>query len=127
MAVKILKDARIAAYRFLGFQLVLTSIMIVICGIFIDKYAAYSVFWGGVVCCAANAVFIKRYFVTTDAQQAQAIVKQFYRAEISKLFISVALFVLVIKFAQVSVLVFFLSYILLQFSFWLTPWFFKLK
>lgn len=124
MTVKMLQQARKAAYQFLAFQLILTGIISILFAIFASLNAAYSALLGGAVCVIANSVFISRYFAVTDAQAANTIVKLFYRAEISKLLIIIALFALVMKFVNVLPLTFFITYIVVQLSFWLAPWFF---
>lgn len=76
---------------------------------------SYSVLLGGIVWLLPNFYFVYRSFRMVPAKK---LVAGFYRAEVTKLILSAALFVAVIKILTVSSLFVLVGYLIAQFIFW---------
>jgi F0F1-type ATP synthase assembly protein I len=74
---------------------------------------------GGAVWFFPNLFLV--YQVFTKVGTANTIVRRFYRAEFTKLFLSAVLFIFAIKFFSVNMLAFLLGFSSAQLMFWVTP------
>ena len=74
-----------------------------------------------------NWFFIRQFFSRMGAQVAKDTVKNMYLGEIGKMFLSVILFFLAVKYFHVQALLFLIGYLLAQTSYWASPWIFKTK
>nr|WP_298411488.1 ATP synthase subunit I [uncultured Halomonas sp.] len=85
--------------------------------------AAVSALLGGLVCLLPNAYFAWRAFHYQRARFVRDVVKNFYRAEVGKFGLTVALFMLVFVTVPPSNPVFFFgAYVATLFTQWLGPW-----
>lgn len=109
------------AYRLLAYQLVVTILLAMVAIVISGKRDAGSVVLGGLVCIVPNAYFAKKLFQHQGARAAKQIVKNFYKGEAMKLFLTVALFALVFKFFSINPLLFFVAYMVVQLIFWFAP------
>jgi len=84
--------------------------------------AAYSAGLGGLVCIVPNMVFAFQLFRHHGARAAKKIVNSFYKGEAIKIIISIVLFAIVFIMFDITPLAFFITYIVVQMSFWTAPW-----
>jgi len=83
---------------------------------------AYSAALGGTIYMLPHAYFAWRAFAHRGAQEIRRIVSAFYLAEVVKIVISIGLFIVVFRFVSLSIVPFFLTYILTQSVLWFYPW-----
>ena len=121
------KAARNGIKRLLIGQLVLTGFMTLVFAGAQGVQSAYSAVLGGVVCILPNLYFALKLFRYDGAQAAGNIIKAFYKGEAAKLLITIALFALIFKFIPIEALAFFVTFIVVQFLFWIAPWLFVNK
>lgn len=108
------------------FTLILWQLVVVIiavgilvgCGL---NKSAYSLLLGCLTCIIPTGCFAIKFFAYTGAQAARQIVRSFYRAELIKWLLTASLFALIFNFIPVQPLLFFMSFIGMQTSFWLIP------
>jgi len=87
----------------------------------VNRNVALSAFLGGLVCVLPNMYFARQTFRTRNAQ-AQSLLWSIYFAELIKIILAVALFVIVfIKYKELHPLVFFITYFVAQSCMWLVP------
>lgn len=109
------------ARRLIVVQLSITLLLCLIAVMFSSMEAAKSVLLGGLVCIIPNAYFAKKLFQHQGAQATKKIISNFYQGEALKIILSVALFALVFKFMRIMPLLFFVSYMLVQWVIWFAP------
>ena len=71
-----------------------------------------------------NLVFVLMTFAHAGARQSQKVLRGFYAGEAIKLFLTVLLFVVFLKYGTLSLIAFYISFALLVASQWLAPFFF---
>ncbi len=104
--------------------LVQSAVVFILAVIFfmtIGTVAAMSCVLGGLVCILPSQLFAWLYFRYRGAHSAQQIVGAFYRGEAVKIFITVALFIIVFKHVAIHAMAFFLGFIVAQCVFWVAP------
>lgn len=111
----------IMQFHLLQMTFILISALIVL-AIF-GKQTATSVILGGFVAVIPALFFARKCFQYQGARAAKQILKAFYLGEAIKLFLSMVLFVLVFIFFKVNAFVFFLTYIVVITTHWLSPLF----
>lgn len=89
--------------------------------------AAYSALLGSLICFISSQYFAAQLFKSSSAQAAKTIVKTFYRAEAVKLLLLALMFAIVFIFININALVFFISFMAVQASYWLAPFLFRQK
>lgn len=92
-----------------------------------NSHQAISVFLGGIVAFLPTLLFVKKLFAYEGARAAKQIAQGFYAGQALKIASSVCLFAVVFYFYAVSALAFFLAYIGVVMSHWLSPWIVKHK
>lgn len=116
-----------SAKRLMLIQSGLTIVIAMIVWIALGPKAAVSAVLGGLVSTIPNVVFAKKLFQFHGAQAAKQIVNGFYKGEVLKMVLSVALFSLVFICFNVIPLVFFAVYIGIQMVIWFAPLIFNFK
>lgn len=81
---------------------------------------AIALLLGGVANVVPNAYFCWKMSRQTGAQNAKAILKNFYRGEVSKLLLTAAIFGLIFRFIPVTILPVFVGFIIAQSAFWVS-------
>lgn len=81
--------------------------------------SAYSLLLGSLTFIFPTGCFAIKFFAVAGAQAAGRIVRNFYKAEVIKLMLTVTLFVVILKFIPVDPAVYFISYIGAQMTFWI--------
>ena len=95
-----LTNIRAKAHKLIIIELVVVITIAVLWWIFRDFKSAYSTLLGGLTCIIPSWYFIRKFF-SKKKRTPQAIIKDFYLGEITKLFLSVVLLILIIKFIPV--------------------------
>lgn len=102
-------------------QLITTLLFSIISWLAWDNRGAISALLGGIVAWLPSALFAKKLFQYQGAQQAPAIVKSFYIAEMLKIAFASILFAVVFIGYKVLPQAFFLTYIIVVMNFWFAP------
>ena len=121
MVIRRSQVARAGAYRILLIQLVLAlfaSIAVFYC---YDGKHAYSVLLGAAICIVPNSLFIWQIFANTGAKQSKQVISGFFKAEVSKIVLTVGLFYGVMKTIPVVVAPMILTYVAMYLFFSLAP------
>jgi ATP synthase protein I len=79
---------------------------------------------GGLAYCVPNFLFVWRVFSRTSAQAASSFLVSFFAGEVSKLFLSGILFVLIVKYLTVDFKFVLAGYIAAIVAFWLVSFIF---
>ena len=79
---------------------------------------------GGLAYCVPNFLFVWRVFSRTSAQAARNFLVAFFAGEVSKLFLSAFLFVLIVKYMAVDFKFVLAGYICAIFAFWVVSFIF---
>jgi ATP synthase protein I len=83
--------------------------------------AGASVWVGGLTCAIPHLYFARRFFNATGALATKQIVRGMYRAEMIKLLLTGLLFMVVFKFLPIDILAFFVGFIVVQLTAWVSP------
>lgn len=106
---------KLSTFRALVIQLVVVTLLAVVCTVTLGVIAAYSVLVGGMIALAANAYFTYKAFALYGARSATAIVQSFWAGQVGKMVITAVLFALVfIAVKPINVALLFIGYILIQ-------------
>lgn len=81
---------------------------------------ALSFFLGGLCCVIPNLFFAVRFFGKSGAIDARNILSGFYRAEITKLILTGAMFWLIFSFIPVTIMPIFVGFSIAQLAFWVS-------
>lgn len=103
-------------------QLAVTLIVATLCALMYNTNAAISAMLGGLVCIIPNAYFASNVFKYQGARAAKQIVNSFFKGEALKLITSMLLFTAVFVLYRVNPIAFFVSYIMVLMTHWITPW-----
>ena len=103
-------------------QLAVTLIVATLCALMYNTNAAISAMLGGLVCIIPNAYFARNVFKYQGARAAKQIVNSFFKGEALKLITSMLLFTAVFVLYRVNPIAFFVSYIMVLMTHWITPW-----
>lgn len=103
-------------------QLAVTLIVATLCALMYNTNAAISAMLGGLVCIIPNAYFARNVFKYQGARAAKQIVNSFFKGEALKLITSMILFTAVFVLYRVNPIAFFVSYIMVLMTHWVTPW-----
>jgi ATP synthase protein I len=103
-------------------QLAVTLIAATLCALMYSTNAAISAILGGFVCIIPNAYFARNVFKHQGARAAKQIVNSFFKGEALKLITSMLLFTAVFVLYRVNPIAFFVSYIMVLMTHWITPW-----
>jgi len=106
---------QLPAFRTLVIQLVVVTLLTIVCAATQGVIAAYSVLIGGMIALIANAYFTYKAFQLYGARSMEAIVQSFWAGQVGKMVVTAVLFALVfIAVKPFNVVLLFLGYILIQ-------------
>jgi ATP synthase protein I len=108
--------------RLWALQVLITLLIALIAELQSGNKAAISALLGGSIAILPQALFALIYFKYSGARAAKQIINGFYKGEALKIFLSVGLFALVFITYPIAPLAFFITYITVQLTHWLTPW-----
>jgi len=112
--------------RLLSLQIVVTVCLSF--GYLFDSFrASYSAVLGGVVCILPTLYFATKIFKHAGARAAPKIIQALYWGEAVKIILSVGLFALIFLTVKLSASAFFVTFVVVQLSFWVAPWLFTIK
>jgi ATP synthase protein I len=121
---KLAKKGQVSGLKLVAFQLSLVLIVALISTVFFSNKTGYSALFGGLTFLLPNVVFVLMAFAHAGARQSKKVVRGFYAGEAIKLFLTVLLFVVFLKYGSLSLIAFYISFLLLVISQWLAPFFF---
>lgn len=124
MVDKLAKKSLKSGLKLVAFQLLLVLIVALISTVFFSAKSGYSALAGGVTFLLPNCIFVFMTFAHAGARQTQLVLRGFYAGEAIKLFLTVVLLVVFLKYGTLSLVAFYISFTLLVISQWLTPFFF---
>lgn len=124
MVDKLAKKGQVSGLKLVAFQLLLMLIIALVSTVFFSIKSGYSALAGGVTFLLPNLIFVLMAFAHAGARQTKKVLRGFYAGEAIKLFLTVLLFVVFLKFVLLSLTAFYISFSLLVASQWLAPFFF---
>ncbi|WP_160064822.1 ATP synthase subunit I [Psychromonas sp. L1A2] len=124
MVDKLAKKGQVSGLKLVAFQLLLVLFAALISTVFFSNKAGYSALLGGITFLLPNLIFVLMTFAHAGARQSQKVLRGFYAGEAIKLFLTVLLFVVFLKYGTLSLIAFYISFALLVTSQWLAPFFF---
>jgi ATP synthase protein I len=114
---QILGEGRLTASRILAGQLLLTAIIAAGFAWWADRQTASSSLVGGGIGILTTAFFALRV-LGGGARPLRSVVRAFYVGEAQKIVLTVALFIIAIKWLEVAFLPMFVTYMVTLFMFW---------
>lgn len=127
MVDKLAKKSQTAALKLVVFQFLIMLVLTLISTVFFSLNSGLSVLAGGITFLLPNFVFVWMAFAHAGARQSKKVVRGFYAGEAIKLFLTVILFVVFLKYTTLTLIAFYMSFALLVVSQWLAPFFFYNK
>lgn len=124
MVDKLAKKGQVSGLKLVAFQLLLMIIIALVSTVFFSIKSGYSALAGGVTFLLPNLIFVLMAFAHAGARQTKKVLRGFYAGEAIKLFLTVLLFVVFLKFVLLSLTAFYISFSFLVASQWLAPFFF---
>ena len=124
MVGKLAKKSQRAGLKLVVFQLLIVLIIALISTVFFSVKSGYSALAGGITFLLPNFIFVLMTFAHAGARQTQLVLRGFYAGEAIKLFLTVLLLVLFLKYGALSLTAFYISFSILIVSQWLAPFFF---
>jgi len=121
---KLAKKGQVSGLKLVAFQLLLMLIIALVSTVFFSIKSGYSALAGGVTFLLPNLIFVLMAFAHAGARQTKKVLRGFYAGEAIKLFLTVLLFVVFLKYMLLSLTAFYISFSLLVASQWLAPFFF---
>lgn len=118
-----LKQKKVTIWKLEIVQLTLTLILALSTLAIFGKKIACSVLLSGVVAFIPSLLFARKLFQYQGARSAKQILRAFYLGEAIKFVMSILLFTLVFIFFRVNAPAFFLTYIVVIMTHWLSPLF----
>lgn len=114
-----------AVNRFFLLQLTMTGLCGAVFYMTIGGHAAISSLFAGLTVSLPSYYFAQKLFTYRGAKQARKIVNAFYQGEALKIILTIIMLALVFSLMKIKPLPFFITFIVVQFSFWLAPLLFK--
>ena len=124
MVDKLARKSQRAGLKLVAFQLLLVLIIALVSTVLSSTKSGYSALAGGITFLLPNLIFVLMAFAHAGARKNKEVVRGFYAGEAIKLFLTVVLFVVFLKYGSLSLLAFYISFSLLVVSQWLAPFFF---
>jgi ATP synthase protein I len=112
------------AYALVFWQLIVVAGLALILFILQGMRTGVSTMLGGLAYCIPNFMFVSRVFARTSAQEAGRFLAAFMAGEITKLFLSAILFVLIVKYLPVNFKFVLAGYVTAIFAFWVVSFVF---
>lgn len=125
MLDKLAKKSQKSGLNLLAFQLLFVLLMALILTVFFSVKSGYSGLAGGITFLLPNCIFVLMAFTYAGASKSRLIVRNFFAGEAIKLFLTVILLAVFLKYASLSFAAFYISFALLVTSQWLAPFFFN--
>ncbi len=125
MVDKLAKKGQKSGLKLVGFQLLLVLLIALISTVFFSVKAGYSGLAGGFTFLLPNFIFVLMAFAHAGASKSKLVLRGFYAGEAIKLFLTVILFSVFLKYGSLSLTAFYISFSLLVVSQWLAPFFFN--
>ena len=125
MVDKLAKKSQKAGLKLVGFQLLLVLLIALISTVLFSVKSGYSGLAGGITFLLPNFIFVLMAFAHAGASKSKLAVREFFAGEAKKLFLSVILFTVFLKYGALSLPAFYISFSLLVISQWLAPFFFN--
>ncbi len=124
MVDKLAKKGQKSGLKLVAFQLLVVLIIALVSTVFFSAKSGYSALAGGITFLLPNFIFVLMTFAHAGARQTQLVLRGFYAGEAIKLFLTVLLLVVFLKYGALSLAAFYTSFALLVGSQWLAPLFF---
>lgn len=124
MVDKLAKKGQKSGLKLMVFQLLIVLTIALISTVFFSVKSGYSALAGGITFLLPNIVFVLMAFAHAGARQTKKVLRGFYAGEAIKLFLTVILFVVFLKYIPLVLTAFYISFVLLVLSQWLAPFFF---
>ncbi|PKF60719.1 hypothetical protein CW745_12650 [Psychromonas sp. psych-6C06] len=124
MVDKLAKKSQKSGLKLMAFQLLFVLVIALISTVFFSVKAGYSALAGGITFVLPNAIFVIMTFAHAGARQTKLVLRGFYAGEAIKLFLTVVLLIVFLKYGTVLLAPFYVSFALLVASQWLAPLFF---
>ena len=122
---KTIRSARMIAYRLVGLQAII--VFVIALGWWIKgAIEGLSVLLGGATSLLPSLFFARHLFATTSPRAVRRIMINFYLGEVIKLALSAGLVIVIILYIPVSIMLFIMGFMGVQFGFWLAPLVIKL-
>ena len=125
MLQHIAKTNRRNAFRFIGWQLIVSFLAATVSWLISDAHGALSALMGGLVNTTSCLYFAHRVFARSGVKAARQVAGDFYKGEAMRIVIAVVLMVLVIKLLNVAMLATLFGFTAAQLVFWGAPLIFK--
>ncbi|MEI6897959.1 MAG: ATP synthase subunit I [Psychromonas sp.] len=125
MVDKLAKKSQNSGLKLVAFQLLIVVILALISTVFFSTKSGFSALAGGVTFLLPNLIFVWMAFAHAGARQSKKVLRGFYAGEAIKLFFTVILLVVFLKYGALSLSAFYISFTLLVASQWLAPLFFN--
>lgn len=107
--------------RLWAVQVSLVLFLALVFTVVMNENAGVSALLAGMVYLVPNAYFASKLFQYQGARSAKAIVSSFYKGEALKIILSAVLFAVVFIWFKITPLAFFISYLMVLMTHWLTP------
>lgn len=124
MVDKLAKKSLKAGLKLVGLQLLIVLLLALILTVFFSVKSGYSGLAGGITFLLPNFIFVLMAFAHAGASKSKLVVREFFAGEAIKLFLTVILFTMFLKYGALSLIPFYISFALLVISQWLAPFFF---
>ncbi len=124
LQVNVANSIKSEAYKLVFWQLFVVMGLALILFLFKGLQSGISSLLGGLAYCVPNLMFVWRVFSRTSAQAARSFLVAFLAGEVSKLFLSALLFVLIVKYLAVDFKFVLAGYICAIMAFWLVSFIF---
>jgi ATP synthase protein I len=124
MVDKLATKGRKAGLKLVRFQFLLVILLVLISTVFFSTKSGYSALAGGITFLLPNLIFVLLTFAHEGARQTKLVLRGFYAGEAIKLFFTVILLLIFLKYGSLSLSAFYTSFALLVASQWLAPLFF---
>jgi ATP synthase protein I len=125
MVDKLAKKGQKAGLRLVTLQLLIVLLTALILTVFFSVKTGYSGLAGGITFLLPNFIFVLMAFAHAGASKSRLVVRGFFTGEAIKLFLTVILFTVFLKYGAVSLPAFYISFSLLVISQWTAPFFFN--
>lgn len=125
MVDKLARKSQKCGLRLIGLQLLIVLVTALILTVFFSVKSGYSALAGGITFVLPNFIFVLMAFAYAGASKAKLVVRGFFAGEAIKLFLTVILFTVFLKYCSLSLIAFYISFALLVVSQWIAPFFFN--
>jgi ATP synthase protein I len=118
------KSIKAENYKLVSWQLFVIMGLALVLFLLQGLQSSISALLGGLAYCLPNFFFVWRAFAHTSVHAIKQFIMNFFIAEVSKLFLSAALFVLIVKYLPVRINFVLSGYVAAILAFWVVSFFF---